>query len=104
MFYAIVDLCGHQMIIEPGKFYDINYINAYPGDIINLKRVLFVSNLNNYSVGIPCLNNVFIQAKILKHIRGKKITIFKIKQKKNYRLKKGHRQNLTRVFIENIII
>lgn len=102
MTYAIVDMGGHQVWIEPSKFYDVNYIHANPGDLINLNRVLFFSKSNVFKIGMPCLDNVIVKAKILKHIKGKKLTIFKIKPKKNVRLKKGHRQKLTRLLVQEI--
>lgn len=103
MIYAIVDISGHQLLMEPGKFYDVNYISANPGDIINLNRVLFLSISEVFSIGMPCLDNVIIKAKILKHVQGRKLTVFKTKPKKNMRLKKGHRQKLTRLLVQEII-
>lgn len=103
MTYAIVDVGSNQMIIKPGQFYDINYICANPGDIINFKRVLFVSDSNKYQIGKPCLDNVLIKATVLKQLQSKKVTVFKVKPKKNSRVKKGHRQKLTRVLIESIV-
>lgn len=104
MTYAVLDVSGRQIIVEPGKFYDINYLSANPGDIIRFNRVLFVNKNNSYSVGKPCLNTSYVKATILKHLKGDKITVFKFKRKKNSRFKKGHRQKLTRVFIEDIIL
>nr|YP_009397363.1 ribosomal protein L21 [Dasyclonium flaccidum]ARW66549.1 ribosomal protein L21 [Dasyclonium flaccidum] len=103
MTYAIIDVGGSQVLVEPGKFYDINYVLANPGDIISLNRVLFFSQSSSFKIGTPCLSNVVVKAKILKHIKGKKLTIFKIKPKKNSRVKKGHRQKLTRLLIQEII-
>nr|YP_009394259.1 ribosomal protein L21 [Leptosiphonia brodiei]ARW62821.1 ribosomal protein L21 [Leptosiphonia brodiei] len=104
MNYAIVDVGSSQIIIEPGKFYDLNYISANPGDIIYFNRVLFLNKDSNYSVGKPCLDKISIKATILKHLSGEKITVFKVKPKKNNRSRKGHRQKLTRVFIEDIVL
>nr|YP_009122122.1 50S ribosomal protein L21 [Choreocolax polysiphoniae]AJH65880.1 50S ribosomal protein L21 [Choreocolax polysiphoniae] len=104
MVYAIVDVGGNQIFIEPKKIYDINYISANPGDIINFKRVLFIFYSYYFKIGTPCLNNVLIKTKILRHLYGKKLIAFKIKSKKNFRLKKGHRQKLTRIFIEDIAL
>nr|YP_009394470.1 ribosomal protein L21 [Vertebrata thuyoides]ARW63032.1 ribosomal protein L21 [Vertebrata thuyoides] len=103
MTYAVIDLGGNQIIIEPGKFYDINYVSAEPGDIIRFNRVLFLNKDSNYSLGSPCLDNVSVKATILRHLSDNKITVFKVKPKKNNRFKKGHRQKLTRVFIEDIL-
>nr|YP_010850355.1 ribosomal protein L21 [Lophurella caespitosa]WGH13238.1 ribosomal protein L21 [Lophurella caespitosa] len=103
MTYAVIDVGGNQIIIEPGKFYDINYVYANPGDTISFKRVLFFSKSNAYQIGTPCLEKIFVKATVLKHLRGKKIKVFKVKPKKNNRIIKGHRQKLTRIFVEDIL-
>lgn len=102
MTYAIVEISGKQIWVEPGRFYDVNQIRGNPGDTIILKRVLLYKNDNNLEIGRPCLNKVYITAKILKHIKGTKITIFKMKPKKNMKLKQGHRQNCTRLLVQKI--
>jgi len=104
MIYAIVDIGGCQMWVEPGKFYDVNYISSNPGDIIYLNRVLFLSKSNTYQVGLPCLSDASIKVRVLRHLRGSKLTIFKVKPKKNMRKKQGHRQKLTRFFVEEIVL
>nr|WGH13039.1 ribosomal protein L21 [Echinothamnion sp.] len=103
MTYAVIDVGGNQIIIEPGKFYDINYIYANPGDMISFKRVLFFSRSNLYQIGTPCLKAIFVKAVVLKHLKDKKIKVFKVKPKKNNRTKKGHRQKLTRIFVQDIL-
>nr|YP_009397972.1 ribosomal protein L21 [Gredgaria maugeana]ARW67158.1 ribosomal protein L21 [Gredgaria maugeana] len=103
MTYAVIDVGGNQIIIEPRKFYDINYVDANPGDTISFKRVLFFSKSNSYQVGTPCLETIFVKAIILKHLKDKKIKVFKVKPKKNNRIKKGHRQKLTRIFVQDIL-
>nr|QCI08590.1 ribosomal protein L21 [Spermothamnion repens] len=103
MSYAIIDAGGKQFWIQPGKFYDLNYIPSEPGDIIRLNRVLLLSQNGDTQIGNPCLESNYIKIKILKHLKGRKIIIFKMKSKKNMRLKKGHRQKLTRVLVQEII-
>nr|YP_009393020.1 ribosomal protein L21 [Bostrychia moritziana]ARW61582.1 ribosomal protein L21 [Bostrychia moritziana] len=103
MTYAIVDLGGRQIWVEQGKFYDVNYIQANPGDVISLNRVLFLSRSNVFQVGMPCLDSIVVKAKVLKHLNGRKLAIFKMKPKKNVRIKKGHRQKLTRLLVQEII-
>ncbi len=103
MTYAVVDIGSNQMIIEPGKFYDINYVPANPGDVVNFKRVLLLSKSNVYKVGTPCLDSITVKATILKHFKGKKVKVFKVKPKKNYRVKQGHRQKLTRILVQDIL-
>nr|YP_009295871.1 ribosomal protein L21 [Schimmelmannia schousboei]AOM64806.1 ribosomal protein L21 [Schimmelmannia schousboei] len=100
--YAIIEADGRQIWIQPGKFYDLNYVEGEPGDIIHLNRVLLLNNQGKISIGNPCVQSIKIKTKILKHLKGKKLTIFKMKPKKNMRSKQGHRQKLTRLFIEEI--
>nr|YP_010835236.1 ribosomal protein L21 [Cryptomonas gyropyrenoidosa]WFQ82911.1 ribosomal protein L21 [Cryptomonas gyropyrenoidosa] len=100
--YAIVEASGKQFWIEPGKFYDFNYIDLNPGDKISLLRVLLVNDKGNVIVGKPCLENVSVEATILGHLRDKKIIVYKMRPKKKTRKKQGHRSNLTRVIIDSI--
>lgn len=102
MIYAIIEASGKQLWVEPGQFYDINRIAAKPGEYIKLKRILFFKKHNDITIGHPCIPNMYIKGKILKHLKGRKITVFKMKSKKNMRIKNGHRQELSRVLIESI--
>jgi large subunit ribosomal protein L21 len=104
MNYAIVEASGKQFWIEPGKFYDLNYIDLNPGDKIALVRVLLVNNNGNVSVGYPCLENTSVEATVLGHIQSKKITVYKMRPKKKTRKKQGHRDNLTRIMVNSISI
>nr|YP_010338197.1 ribosomal protein L21 [Erythrolobus coxiae]UNJ17782.1 ribosomal protein L21 [Erythrolobus coxiae] len=102
MIYAIVEASGKQLWIEPGQFYDINKIHAEPGDKIVFKRVLLINDNNEVHIGKPCIEEAQINATILRHLRGKKLIVYKMKPKKGTRLKKGHRQELTRLMIDSI--
>ena len=102
MNYAIIETSGKQLWVEPGRFYDVNRLAANPGDTIILGRVLLVNNNGQVDIGKPCLPNVNIRATVLTHLRGPKIIVYKMKPKKGYRNKKGHRQELTRLMIEKI--
>ena len=102
MIYAIIEASGRQLWVQPGNFYDLNYISGEPGDTIHLNRVLFYCNDDVVKIGHPCIDDIYVKTKILKHFRGRKVTVFKMKSKKNVRIKNGHRQNLTRLFVENI--
>lgn len=104
MKYAIVEISGRQFWIETGKYYDFNRITIDLGKQITLNRVLLLNNEGDILVGKPYLESVQIKGKILEHLRGKKIIVYKMRPKKKTRKKQGHRQDLTRVFIEDIII
>jgi large subunit ribosomal protein L21 len=104
MKYAIVEISGRQFWIETGKYYDFNRIPIDLGKQITLNRVLLINNAGNVSIGKPYLESVKIKGKILEHFRGKKTIVYKMRPKKKTRKKQGHRQELTRVFIEDISV
>jgi large subunit ribosomal protein L21 len=103
MKYAIVEISGRQFWIETGKYYDFNRIPAELGKQITLNRILLFNNQGDLSIGKPYLENVQIKGKILEHLRGKKTIVYKMRPKKKTRKKQGHRQDLTRVLIQDII-
>jgi len=104
MKYAIVEISGKQFWIETGKYYDFNRISTKLGKQITLNRVLLLNNEGDILIGKPYLETVKIQGKILEHLRDKKTIVYKMRPKKKTRRKQGHRQELTRVLIEDIII
>jgi|TARA_B100000809_G_scaffold254869_1_gene292619 large subunit ribosomal protein L21 len=104
MKYAIIEVSGRQFWVEKGKYYDLNRIPTELGTKIKLNRILFVNNDGNLLIGKPYLTNVSIEGKVLEHLRGQKTIVYKMRPKKKTRKKQGHRQDLTRVLIENINI
>lgn len=104
MKYAIVEISGRQFWIEKGKYYDFNRISTELGKEISLNRVLLLNNEGTIFIGKPYLESVKIKGKILEHLRGKKTIVYKMRPKKKTRRKQGHRQEITRVLIEDIVI
>ena len=104
MKYAIVEISGRQFWIETGKYYDFNRLPMELGKQININRVLLLKNESKLLIGQPYLDGVNIQGKILEHLRGTKTIVYKMRPKKKTRKKQGHRQELTRVLIEDISI
>jgi large subunit ribosomal protein L21 len=102
MRYAIVEISGRQFWIETGKYYDFNRIPIELGKEILLNRVLLLNDEGNVFVGKPYLESIKVKGKILEHLRGKKTIVYKMRPKKKTRRKQGHRQDLTRVLIEDI--
>lgn len=103
MKYAIVEISGRQFWIEAGKYYDLNRIPTELGKEITLNRVLLLNDNGQLSIGKPFLEGVKVTGKILEHLRDRKKVVYKMKPKKKTRKKQGHRQELTRVLIEDII-
>ena len=104
MKYAIVEISGRQFWIERGKYYDFNRIPTELGKKITFNRVLLLNNNGEILIGKPYLYDVKINGKILEHLRERKKIVYKMRPKKKSRKKQGHRQELTRVLIEDINI
>ena len=104
MKYAIIEISGRQIWIEKGKFYDLNRIPTELGKEITFNRVLLCNDNGDILVGKPYLDSVKIKGKILNHFKGKKTIVYKMRPKKKARKKQGHRQDLTRILIEEIDI
>ena len=104
MKYAIVEISGRQFWVETGKYYDLNRIPTELGKEITLNRVLLLNNDGEVLIGKPFLEQVKITGRVLEHLRGRKKIVYKMRPKKKTRKKQGHRQELTRVFIEDIVI
>ncbi len=104
MKYAIVEISGRQFWIETGKYYDLNRIPTELGKEIILNRVLLLNNEGEVLIGKPYLDTVKVKGKVLEHLRGQKKIVYKMRPKKKTRKKQGHRQELTRILIEDISI
>ncbi len=104
MKYAIIEIGGKQLWVESGKFYSVNYLATEPGNKLLLNRVLMVNNGGTVELGKPYLENVQVHATVLEHFRGPKIIVYKMKPKKKMRRKQGHRQQLTRFMVDNIVM
>ena len=104
MKYVIVEISGRQFWVEAGKYYNFNRIPTKLGQEIILNRVLLLNNEGEIQIGKPYLNMVKVKGKVLEHLRGKKTHVYKMRPKKKTRKKQGNRQELTRVFIEEINI
>ena len=102
MSYAIIEAGGTQLRVEPGRFYDLNNLFADPNDDYVIDKVLLVNDENQVTVGQPFVEGATVEGKILSHLRGRKIIVYKMRPKKKTRKKRGHRQELTRLLITSI--
>jgi len=100
--YAIVEIAGQQFKVEAGKKIFVHRLEAEEGNHIEFDKVLLIEEDGKITVGEPTIKNAVIEGKILDHMRGDKVIIFKKKRKKGYRIKNGHRQNFTQVEIISI--
>ncbi|MFC0469410.1 50S ribosomal protein L21 [Halalkalibacter kiskunsagensis] len=99
--YAIIETGGKQIKVQEGQEVYIEKLDAEAGETVSFDNVLFVGG-DEVKVGAPFVEGATVTAKVEKHGRQKKIIVWKMKAKKNYRRKQGHRQPYTKVVIEKI--
>ncbi len=102
MSYAIIETGGKQLRVEPGRFYDIELLPVEEGESISIEKVFLVQHDGEAHIGQPLVQGATVQGTILRHLRGKKVIVYKMKPKKKTRKKRGHRQELTRLMIDSI--
>ena len=104
MTYAIIETGGKQLRVESGRFYDVDLLSASEGDKISIDNVLLVQHDGGVHIGQPLVEGALVEGTVMKHLRGKKIIVYKMRPKKKTRKKRGHRQELTRLMIDSISI
>ena len=100
--YAIVEIAGQQFKVEAGKNIFVHRLEAEEGSNIKFDQILLIEEDGKITIGEPTIKDAIIEGKVLDHVRGDKVIVFKKKRKKGYRVKNGHRQNFTQVEIVSI--
>ena len=100
--YAVIKSGGKQHKVSEGEEILLEKISLGEGEIIEFSEVLAVNKDGTLNVGKPLLEGAVVKGKIINHLKTKKISVIKMKRRKDYRKKQGHRQNLTKVKIESI--
>jgi large subunit ribosomal protein L21 len=100
--YAIVDIAGQQFKVEQGQEVFVHRLEGEEGAQVTFDDVLLIDSDGTVNVGKPMVEGAFVSAKILSHLKGDKVLIFKKKRRKGYQKLNGHRDYLTRILIENI--
>lgn len=101
--YAIVEIGGHQFRVEKDKKLFVNRLETEEGGNVEFERVLLIDQDDAVRIGTPVVEGAKVTAKVLEHLKGEKVIVFKKKRRKGYRKKNGHRQYLTQIQIEEII-
>ena len=102
--FAIVDIAGQQFKVEKGKSYFVHRLPNEVGANVSFDKVLLLYDESDIRVGTPLLEGITIDAKILEHLKGEKVIVFKKKRRKGYRVKNGHRQCFTKILVEEFIL
>lgn len=100
--YAVVNIQGNQFKVTEGQKLYVNRLADDTGDSIEFGEVLLVANEGAITVGKPLVEGANVRARVLDHLKGEKVIVFKKKRRKGYRVKNGHRQYLSQIEIESI--
>lgn len=100
--YAIIETGGKQYKVSEGDTLFIEKLDVTEGEAVTFDKVLVIADGENVTFGAPMVDGATVTANVVKNGKAKKIYVFKMKSKKNYRRKKGHRQPFTKVVIEKI--
>ena len=101
--YAIIESCGKQYKVAEGDVVFFEKLDAQEGKKVTFENVVLVSEEGKVQVGAPYVKGVKVEGKVVAHGKGKKILVYKMKPKKNYRRMQGHRQPYTKVEITSIV-
>lgn len=100
--YAIVDIAGQQFKVEKDQKVFVHRLEQEEGAEVSFDKVLLVENGSDVKVGAPTVAGATVSAKVVSHMRGDKVLVFKKKRRKGYQKMNGHRQDFTQILIENI--
>jgi large subunit ribosomal protein L21 len=100
--YAIVEIAGQQFKVEEGRKIFVHRLEAEEGKQLEFDKVLLIEDEGKITIGEPTIKDAFVEGRVLDHMRGDKVIVFKKKRKKGYRIKNGHRQNFSEVEIISI--
>lgn len=100
--YAIIEACGKQYKVTEGDVVFFEKLDVEEGKKVTFDNVILLSDDKKIEVGTPYVKGVKVEGKVVSHGKGEKIIVFKMKPKKNYRRKQGHRQPYTKVEITSI--
>jgi large subunit ribosomal protein L21 len=100
--YAIVEIAGQQFKVAKDQKVYVHRLQEEEGAQVSFDKVLLLDNAGNVTVGAPAIEGAEVTAKILGHLKGDKVIVFKKKRRKGYRVKNGHRQSFTEIQIESI--
>ncbi|MCB0481238.1 MAG: 50S ribosomal protein L21 [Flavobacteriales bacterium] len=100
--YAIVEIAGQQFKVQKDQRLFVHRMEANEGDKVSFDKVMLTDDNGKVTVGAPVIDGLAVNAKVLKHLKGDKVLVFKKKRRKGYQKMNGHRQYFTEIVIEDI--
>ena len=101
--FAVVDILGQQFKVFEKTDIFVHRLDHKEGSTVNFDKIYLFYDGKKTFIGSPTVNNITVKAKILKHLKGDKVIVFKKKRRKGYKVKNGHRQSLTQISIQSIL-
>ena len=101
--YAIVEIAGQQFKVSKDLKVYVHRLANDEGSKVSFDKVLLLDDNGNVTLGAPAIEGASVEAKVLQHLKGDKVIIFKKKRRKGYKKRNGHRQYLTQILIEGIV-
>jgi large subunit ribosomal protein L21 len=102
--YAIVEIAGQQFLVEKKDEIFVHRLEGEAGAKVEFNEVLLLDDKGKVTVGKPHVDGSKVSGKILEHVRGDKVIVFKKKKRKGFQKETGHRQDFTKILIENISV
>ena len=102
--YAIVEIAGQQFKVAKDQKVYVHRLQSEVGSDVTFDNVLLVADGENVTIGAPAIEGAKVTAKVLGHLKGDKVIVFKKKRRKGYKKKNGHRQFLTEIQIDGIAV
>lgn len=100
--YAIVEIAGQQFKVSKDLKVYVHRLASEEGSKVSFDKVLLLDDNGNVTLGAPAIEGASVEAKVLQHLKGDKVIVFKKKRRKGYKKRNGHRQYLTQIVIEGI--
>jgi len=101
--YAIVEIAGQQFKVAKDQKIFVHRLQDKEGSKVSFDKILLLDDGKEVKVGAPTIEGASVDAKIISHLKGDKVIVFKKKRRKGYRVKNGHRQYLSEIEISNIL-
>ncbi len=101
--YAIVEMAGQQFKVAKDQKVYVHRLQEDEGKKVTFDKVLLLEDGGNVTIGAPVIEGAAVEAKVVKHLKGDKVIVFKKKRRKGYQKKNGHRQYLTEIVVEGIV-
>lgn len=100
--FAIVDIQGQQFKVTKNQYVYVHRLAAEEGSTVTFEKVLMINDEQDVKVGAPYVSGTKVSAKVVSHLKGDKVLVFKKKRRKGYQKMNGHRQSFTKITIESI--